>query len=161
MTDVASGVVGPFGQKDRLNVAFEIFVVKFRRSLRRGNSVENGQRDQNRHAYESTTRHSTLHPRCRRSSLYRTSNANVDKLDLAPAKIQRAAERMGAEGVFRRFKTHKMRASPASSFDARNERVMVVGPGEDNGRRSRHRYVWRGGLRPPGRALRGARWAPN
>jgi hypothetical protein len=89
MTGVASGMVRPLGQKDRLDAAFEIFVVKFRRSLRRGNWVENGQREQNRHAYQSTTRHSILHPRCRRSSLYRTSNANVDKLDLVPAEKQR------------------------------------------------------------------------
>ena len=34
MTDVAAGMVRPFGQKDRLDAAFKKFVVKFRRSSR-------------------------------------------------------------------------------------------------------------------------------
>src|SRR6202011_1854917 len=92
MTGVASGMVRPFGQKDRLDAAFEKFVVKFRRSLRRGIWIGDGQRGQNRHAYESTTRHSTLHPRCRRSTLDRTSNANFDKLDLASDKKRPVAK---------------------------------------------------------------------
>src|ERR1700730_7331155 len=99
MTDVAAGMVRPFGQKDRLDAAFEEFVVKFRRSLRRGNWAGNGQRGQNRHAYESTTRHSTLHPRCRRSTLDRTSNANFDKLDLAPAKKTASRRRKTREPI--------------------------------------------------------------
>src|SRR5258707_14314759 len=80
MTDVAAGMVRPFGQKDRLDAAFEKFVVKFRRSSRRGDCGGNRQRGQNRHAYESTSRHSTLHQRRRRSSSDGTSNANLDKL---------------------------------------------------------------------------------
>jgi hypothetical protein len=91
MADVAAGMVRPFGQKDRLDAAFEKFVVKFRYSLRRGDWVANGQRGQNCHAYESTTRHSTLHPRCRRSSLEGTSNASFDKPDLAPDAAARDA----------------------------------------------------------------------
>jgi hypothetical protein len=86
MTNVAAGMVRPFGQKNRLDAAFEKLVVKFRYSLRRGGWVGNGQRGQNRHAYASTTRHSTLRPRCRRSSLDDTSNATFDKLDLVSDK---------------------------------------------------------------------------
>jgi hypothetical protein len=73
-------MVRPFGQKDRLDAAFEKFVVKFRRSSRRGDCGGDRQRGQNRHAYESTSRHSTLHQRRRRSSSDGTSNANLDKL---------------------------------------------------------------------------------
>src|ERR1700704_2741403 len=80
MTDVAAGMVRPFGQKDRLDAAFEKFVVKFRRSSRRGDCGGDRQRGQNRHAYERTSRHSTLHQRRRRSSSDGTSNANLDKL---------------------------------------------------------------------------------
>src|SRR5260370_991717 len=81
MTDVAAGVLRPLGQKDRLDAAFEIFVVEFRRRLRHGDGG-NGKRRDNRYACESTTRHSTLRPRCWRSSSDGTSNATADKPDL-------------------------------------------------------------------------------
>src|SRR5438477_4379194 len=89
MTDVAAGMVRPFGQKDRLDAAFEKFVVKFRRSSRRGDCGGDRQRGQNRHAHESTSRHLTLHQRRRRSSSDRRSNANLDKLELVPDKKRR------------------------------------------------------------------------
>jgi hypothetical protein len=56
--------------------------------LRRGDGAGNGQRRHNGYACESTTRHSTLRPRCRRSSSDRTSNATADKLDVGPDKSE-------------------------------------------------------------------------
>jgi hypothetical protein len=53
--------------------------------LRWGNWVGNGH-GQNRYTHESTTRHSTLHPPCKRSSLDRTSNAKFDKPDIVRVK---------------------------------------------------------------------------
>jgi hypothetical protein len=49
MTDVAAGMVGPFGQKHRLDAAFEKFVVEFRRGWRRCNRVGGGERGHSRH----------------------------------------------------------------------------------------------------------------
>src|ERR1700730_8319023 len=89
MTDVTAGMVRPFGQKDRLDPAFEKFVVEFRRRLRCGNWAANGHCGESRHGYESTTRHSAFHPRCGGSNLDRTSNASFDKLDLVPDGIRR------------------------------------------------------------------------
>jgi hypothetical protein len=84
-------MVGPFGQKHRLDAAFEKFVVEFRRRLRRGHWAGTGEHREGRHAYQSTTRHSTLHPRLPGDpNLDRTSNADFDKLDLALDGIQRS-----------------------------------------------------------------------
>ena len=93
MTDVATGMVRPFGQKDRLDAALEKFVVEFRYHLRRGGWVANGQRGQDCHGYESTTRHSNSPPRRRRPSLEGTSNANFDKPDLAPRRCETPLQR--------------------------------------------------------------------
>src|SRR5271167_1416599 len=87
MTDVTAGMVGTFGQKYRLDAAFEEFVVECRRRLRRDNWAGTGQRGksrhaQNRHADESTTRHFNA-PSALPGDPDRTSNANFDKLDLA------------------------------------------------------------------------------
>src|SRR5450631_202789 len=82
-------MVRPFSQKDRFDAAFEKFVVKFRSSSRRGDCGGDRQHGQNRHAYESASRHSTLHQRRRISNSDRTSNANLDKLELVPGKKPR------------------------------------------------------------------------
>jgi len=55
MTDVATGMVRPFDQKDRLDAAFEKLVVELRRRLRQGDCAKNGKLGQNRRACESAT----------------------------------------------------------------------------------------------------------
>src|SRR5260370_39440466 len=61
MADVAAGMLGPFGQKHRLDAALEEFIIQLRRGSRWSHRVGNGHCGESDGEDERATRHSTLH----------------------------------------------------------------------------------------------------